>query len=158
MAGQIHIARSLTVVGGTIHEGPTKTHQIRRIALDDAGVNLLRDHWDYMRALSKRAESPLVVDPFILSYNANGGLNVGPDFITHRFASLTKRLGMSYRFHDLRHFSVSTLIAAGVDVRTVAERHGHAQATMTLNRYAHALPERDRVAAGILGQVLNSRR
>jgi integrase len=83
-------------------------------------------------------------------------LNVGPDLITHCFAALTKRLEMTYRFHDLRHFSVSTLIAAGIDVRTVAERLGHAQAPMTLNRYSHALPERDRVAAGILGQVLNS--
>jgi integrase len=56
-----------------------------------------------------------------------------------------------FRFHDLRHFSVTTLIAAGVDVRTVADRYGHARATMTLDRYAHALPERDRAAAGILG-------
>ncbi len=54
----------------------------------------------------------------------------------------------------LRHFSVTTLIAAGVDVRTVADRHGHANATMTLNRYAHALPERDREAAGVLGASL----
>ena len=60
-----------------------------------------------------------------------------------------------FRFHDLRHFSVTTLIAAGVDVRTVAERHGHARATMTLDRYAHALPERDREAAGVLGAALN---
>ena len=60
-----------------------------------------------------------------------------------------------YRFHDLRHFSVTTLIAAGVDVRTVAERHGHARATMTLDRYAHALPERDREAAKVLGAVLD---
>jgi hypothetical protein len=27
---------------------------------------------------------------------------------------------------------------------------------MTLNRYAHALPERDRVAAGILGEAFGS--
>jgi integrase len=59
-----------------------------------------------------------------------------------------------FRFHDLRHFSVTTLIAAGVDIRTVAERHGHAKATMTLDRYAHALPERDREAAGLLGAAL----
>ena len=59
-----------------------------------------------------------------------------------------------FRFHDLRHFSVTTLIAAGVDVRTVADRHGHANATMTLNRYAHALPERDREAARLLGAAL----
>ena len=156
VTGRLRIARSLTVVDGTVHEGPTKTHQVRDIALDQIGVGILRDRWDYMRDLAERAGSPLVKDPFVLSYNANGGLSVGPDTITHRFASLTKRLGTSYRFHDLRHFSVSTLIAAGVDVRTVAERHGHAQATMTLNRYAHALPERDRAAAGILGEVLGA--
>ena len=33
---------------------------------------------------------------------------------------------------------MTTLIAAGVDARTVAERHGHARATMTLDRYVHA--------------------
>jgi integrase len=42
VAGRVRIARSLTVVGRTVHEGPTKTHQIRDIALDDAGVSLLR--------------------------------------------------------------------------------------------------------------------
>ena len=156
VASRLRIARSLTVVDGAVHEGPTKTHQVRDIALDQIGVGVLRDRWAYMRDLSERAGSPLVEDPFVLSYNANGGLSVGPDTITHRFASLTKQLRISYRFHDLRHFSVSTLIAAGVDVRTVAERHGHAQATMTLNRYAHALPERDRAAAGILGEVLGA--
>ena len=50
---------------------------------------------------------------------------------------------------------MTTLIAAGVDVRTVAERHGHDRATMTLDRYAHALPERDRAAAAVLGEVLD---
>jgi integrase len=60
-----------------------------------------------------------------------------------------------FHFHELRHFSVTTLLAAGVNIRTVAERHGHAQATMTLNRYAHALPEQDRAAAGVLGKALS---
>jgi hypothetical protein len=43
------------------------------------------------------------------------------------------------------------LIAGGVDIRTVAERHGHARATMRLDRYLHTLPERDRVAADLWG-------
>ncbi|MGH9101998.1 MAG: hypothetical protein ACRDYD_03295 [Acidimicrobiales bacterium] len=42
-----------------------------------------------------------------------------------------------------------------MDIRTVSERHGHARATMTLDRYAHALPERDREAANVLGAVLD---
>jgi hypothetical protein len=59
-----------------------------------------------------------------------------------------------YRFHDLRHFSATTLVAAGVDIRTVAYRLGHAQPTLTLNLYAHALPERDRHAAAVLSGML----
>jgi integrase len=50
--------------------------------------------------------------------------------------------------------SVWPLLLFGVDVRTVADRHGHARATMTLDRYGHALPERDREAAGLLGAGL----
>jgi integrase len=154
--GRITIARSLTVVDGKAIEGDTKTHQVRTIALDDVGVAVLRDRWEFMVDLSKRADSPLVADPFVLSYQAHGGTPAGPDTISHRFATVAKATGIDCHLHSLRHFSVTTLIAAGMDIRTVAERHGHAQATMTLNRYAHALPERDRVAAGVLGKAISA--
>jgi integrase len=178
-AGTVRIARSLTVANGTQHTGPTKTHAARVLAVDPAAVAVLRHRWAEMEDLSERAESPLVADPYVMSYNANGATAVNPDTFTHRFGKLCetmeapvlKRLQKrdkkatradmapkdrwNYRFHDLRHFSVTMLISAGVDVRTVAERHGHARATMTLDRYAHALPERDRAAAAVLGAVLD---
>jgi integrase len=177
-AGRVVIARSMTVARGEHHIGPTKTHAAREIALDPIGVDVLRRWRNYMAELSRRAASPLADDPFVLSYNANGGLPAGPDTLTHGFGKLceamelpaleklrktrpkAKRTGLRpqdrwpFRFHDLRHFSVTTLIAAGVDIKTVADRHGHAKATMTLDRYAHALPERDREAAGLLGAAL----
>ena len=40
--------------------------------------------------------------------------------------------------HSLRHTNASLLIAQGVDVRTVASLLGHAQASTTLDIYAHA--------------------
>ena len=128
--------------------------------------------------LSARTSALMVPDPFVLSYQANGVASVNPDTLTHGFRTLCETMEQPalaklreknvlaertdlapgdrwpYRFHDLRHFSVTTLIAAGVDVRTVADRHGHADATMTLNRYVHALPERDREAACLLGSAL----
>ncbi|MHB1845325.1 MAG: tyrosine-type recombinase/integrase [Deltaproteobacteria bacterium] len=151
--GRLTIARALSVVDGITHEGPTKTHQRRDIALDEVGVTVLRDRWQFQVELSERAGSPLVTAPFVLSYQAHAGAPVSPDTISHRFAKVAKSVGVDCHLHSLRHFSVTTLIGAGVDIRTVAERHGHAQATMTLNRYAHALPERDRAAAGILGRA-----
>jgi integrase len=51
--------------------------------------------------------------------------------------------------------TITTLISDRVDVRPVAERHGHARATMTFDRYSHALPERDRDAASMLEAVLD---
>lgn len=152
---RVRIARSLTVAGGEQHTGPTKTHAVRDLALDPIAVGVLQRRWAYMVDLSECAESALVADPYVLSYNANGATAVDPGGLTHAFAGVCSTLGVHFRFHDLRHFSVTTLIAAGIDVRTVAERHGHAQATMTLNRYAHALPERDREAANVLGAVLD---
>lgn len=175
----VRISKSLTVANGEQHIGPTKTHAARDLALDPVCVKVLKVRWRYMTKLAEVAESPLVENPYVLSYNANGALPVNPDTLTHHFADLCKKLEepalarlrrttpkatraelvpakrFHFRFHDLRHFSVTTLIAAGVDVRTVADRHGHARATMTLDRYAHALPERDRAAAGILGKTLD---
>lgn len=154
VVGRMRIAKSLTLVAGIFHEGPTKTHQVRSVALDTGGIRILRERWEFMTALSLEAASPLVEDPYVLSDNANGAQPLSPHKLTDRFLRLAHRLKLYCRFHDLRHFSVTTLIAAGVDIRTVAERHGHSQATMTLNRYAHALPERDREAASILGRTL----
>ena len=58
------------------------------------------------------------------------------------------------RLHDLRHFAATQLLAAGVDVRTVAGRLGHANPTVTLNVYAAWLPERDMAAAEALGALV----
>ncbi|HEX9548078.1 MAG TPA: hypothetical protein VF942_12125, partial [Acidimicrobiales bacterium] len=53
-----------------------------------------------------------------------------------------------------RHFSASQLIGAGVDVRTVAGRLGHADATTTLRVYSAFLEQRDREAAAVLGALV----
>ena len=54
------------------------------------------------------------------------------------------------RLHDLRHYVATRLLAAGVDVRTVAGRLGHRNAATTLNVYSHFVPEADRQAADVL--------
>lgn len=177
-AGRVRIWKGLTVANGRQYIGDTKTHAARELALDPIAVELLRRRWEFMVAKCTEGESPLVADPYVLSFNLNGGFPVNPDTLTHRFERLcrkmerpaldelrrTKPKAMSgdlapadrwpFTFHELRHFSVTTLIAAGMDIKTVADRHGHSRATMTLDLYAHALPERDREAAGVLGQAL----
>jgi len=58
------------------------------------------------------------------------------------------------RVHDLRHFVATQLLTAGIDVRTVANRLGHARTSTTLDIYWAWVPARDREAARYLEEVL----
>jgi integrase len=161
LAGTVTIARSLTVTGSradqSLHIGPTKTRQQRRIALGERGVRVLSEHWDYMRTLAERVGAPLVSDPYVFArpYRVDGNDPCLPDTWTTKFAVLCKKAGVGhFRFHDLRHWNATQLIGAGHDIRTVSGRLGHAQTSMTLDRYAHALPVGDAAAAAGIGALL----
>jgi len=62
----------------------------------------------------------------------------------HALRRIVKALGIPpLRVHDLRHSYGSHLLANGVPVEIVAERLGHANATITLSVYRH-VPEHER--------------
>jgi len=57
------------------------------------------------------------------------------------FARLAKRAGApKVRPYDTRHSCASMLLRAGMSVRAVADRFGHKNPSMTLEKYAHCLP------------------
>ena len=58
------------------------------------------------------------------------------------------------RFHDLRHTSASLLLASGQSHKVVQERLGHANASITLNTYAHVGQTMQRDAADLFDQIL----
>lgn len=60
-----------------------------------------------------------------------------------------------WRLHDLRHWSATHAIASGADVRTVANRLGHADPSMTLRVYSHAVQAADEALAERLGDLLD---
>jgi integrase len=51
------------------------------------------------------------------------------------------------RFHDLRHTHATTLLARGHSIKAVSHRLGHASIDITLQTYAHVLPEDDKTLA-----------
>lgn len=58
--------------------------------------------------------------------------------------------GMDYGFHELRHFIAASLAASAVGVRTIADRLGHVDRSLTLRTYAHWLESADREAAEVV--------
>ena len=62
-----------------------------------------------------------------------------------------KRLGIQFRWHDLRHTYCSMLYTAGVDVKTAAYLLGHADVSVTMKIYTHLSEERQSEStAGLL--------
>jgi integrase len=147
-------ARSLTAIDGLASEGPAKTHQRRDIALDDALLALLAKRRADQEAYAAMVGTALGSDPFILSPVATGSSPFMPDTLTDYFKRTAKQLGIATHFHELRHFAATAAIGAGADVRTVAGRLGHADASVTLRVYAHALEARDRDLAELLSSTV----
>jgi integrase len=60
-----------------------------------------------------------------------------------RTAKLAKENGKPlYRFHDLRHTTISRSVASGADVKLAQAIAGHANPMITLKRYSHLLDQR----------------
>ncbi len=68
-----------------------------------------------------------------------------------------QQLPAGFRFHDCRHFYASFLIAGGADVKVVQARMRHANATLTLNTYAHLWPDSDDSTRALVGEAFAGR-
>jgi len=151
----LSITRSIaSVAGGTVVKD-TKTHASRRIALDDATVAVLDAQRRRLEERAAACELELDPDGYVFTESADGGDPLHPDTITKRFTRVRKHAGLDgVRLHDLRHLHATQLLAAGVPVRTVSGRLGHANAATTLNVYAHFLEASDREAADVIADLL----
>lgn len=153
--GYMHIRRTVKHADGPGWViGETKSHAQRRIALDAFSVSVLRRHLMASSRRAQEAEVDLDDDGFVFTFDPSGSQPMKPDSLGQAFGRLCAKEGVSgVSLHTLRHFSASVLVASGRDVRTVAGRLGHADATTTLRVYSHMIEGRDRDAAEFLGSL-----
>ncbi len=136
----------------------TKTHAARRIALDDETMSVLDVQRQRLEHRATVCDLEFDDQSYMFTSTADGADPLHPDTITNSFSRICKKLGLQgVRLHDLRHLHATQLLAAGVPVRTVSGRLGHANAATTLNVYAHFLEASDREAADVIGNLLGQR-
>ncbi len=155
-------ARVMTIRRSIVHTAKaglvvksTKTGHSRRVALDEAAIAVVLRQVGEVRA-AEAAGFSLVEDHYLFAREPTGGVPWHPDWPTHAFRKTCDDLGMTWHLHQLRHFTATQLISAGLDVRTVSGRLGHADPSVTLRVYSHVVESRDRDAAAIMGGLLTS--
>jgi Phage integrase family len=107
-----------------------------------------------------RRSSPSVgcPDAFVFSLDPDGTTPRRPESVTQRYRRMCKQIGVRTTIHKLRHYSATELILAGVDIRTVAGRLGHAGGgATTLRTYAAWVSEGDQRAAREIAARMPSR-
>lgn len=153
---RVQIRRSLTWVPGV---GPQfsepKTAGGRRVvSLPGSTLKALRAHRS-RQAAERLAAGPGWNESDLVFANHSGGPLEWRIVASRYFRPVLRAAGLrDIRPYDLRHTCASLLLAAGENVKVVSERLGHATATMTLDVYAHVLPDMQQRAAERLEKLL----
>jgi integrase len=146
-------AASITITESTVplrrgtETGKTKSGRTRTIAMPAFLVVELRQHRlamaERLLALGIKLSSSHTV------VAREDGSPINPHVLT---AWCRRTFG---KLHELRHSHASQLLDAGVNIKAVSSRLGHASAALTLSTYAHLLPGADQDAAQRIDDLLS---
>lgn len=153
--GSLTVRKSVSDLPGRVEVRTTKTGLIRRMALDVATIAVLDTQRELATLRCAAVGATLGPDAYVWSQGADYSVPLRPARIATQFTELRSQVGIGkMRFHDLRHFAATVMLAGGVDVRTAAGRLGHSRPTLTLQTYAHVMEVTDRRAADIVARSL----
>jgi integrase len=166
-AAKMHVVQQLLKPGPTPEFGPPKTGRPRTIALSAETVALLRAHRQQQRELMMAHRT--TYRDFGLVFTKEGhdlrqpteqiGQPLQANNLGQReYASIIKAAGVKpIKFHGLRHTCATLLLQARTPVHVVSERLGHSKVQMTLEIYAHVLPDMQQEAADTIGALLHGK-
>ena len=153
---QLTVNQAVTVVDGEEHIDTPKSRRSRRVIdLDADTVSLMQRHRTQQLELYLRLGVTATASDRVFTNEI--GDPIRPNSIGQAFARLVKETGVPrIRLHDLRHTHASHLLLAGVNVKVVSERLGHASVSFTLDTYAHVMPGQQAQAASAAAALLKA--
>ena len=139
---------------GLRFKGPKRKISIRDISLPDIVVDALREH--RRQELERRLALGLGrLPPNALVFANYDGTPLDPLTLTKQWAAFAQSIGLpEVTLHALRHTHVSQLVEAGVDIATISQRLGHANAAITLSIYTHLFRKDTNKAADAINSAL----
>jgi integrase len=145
--GAVSVAYELSVAD-------LKTDTARRtVDLDERTMAVLR-RWRKDQ-VEERLAAGLPRDNSSLVFARPDGSPIHPDYFSQCFDRIVARSDLPrIRPHDLRHTHATILLKAGVPVKVVSERLGHANPAFTMSVYQHVLPGMQADAAATFSVAL----
>jgi integrase len=159
----VDLDKSVLQVRGTLRRtregltfGTPKTAASRRqVVLSPTSVAALRRH--RARQNEEREAAGDLWQVLGLVFPNTLGRPMEPrDLLSDVYRPLLKRAGLPpVTFHVLRHTAATLLLAEGEHPKVVQELLGHAQVSITLDRYSHMTPRLMSNAAALMDRLLD---
>lgn len=134
----------------------TKANRPYAVTIAGPAVEALHSH--RARAAKTALEMGLGALSDLFVFSSDGGETPwAVHYVSHAWHTACIRAGISQpcRFHDVRHYAATRMLAASVPVRVVAERLGCTEANV-IRTYSHRVPtNEDRRAAEVLAEALS---
>lgn len=138
--------------GAPLVQEPKSKAASRTVRLPAPTVAALRAH------RKRQAERHLAASQWAeigLVFSTGAGKPINPRHVLRSFDAIVKRAGLTrISIHDLRHTHATLLLRDGVPVKVVQERLGHAQASITLDTYAHVIGDMQEKAVDAIDEAL----
>lgn len=149
---RLTVSRTAVWVARVYSSNPPKSGQSREITLGADTLTALRQQHTRVREDQMRAEQWTNEDRAFPNLR---GMVVRRDTLGGQFARDVRQTGVRpIRFHDLRHTHATLLLEAGVPIKTVSDRLGHANIGITADVYQHISGDMRRAAADVIDQLL----
>ena len=151
--GRIYVIQTRTIANDhVVISSPKTTAGKRHLAIDAGTVTALAN----LKNEQEAAAQVLGHWGTDLVAATLDGHAIHPKALLRLFQKTAKAAGLPViRLHDGRHTAATSALQAGVAIHIVKGRVGHANASTTLDVYAHFLPSADKLAADSAGSVLD---
>lgn len=144
--GFVAIKQTIQRVDGTLlvarpkTERSTRTIPVPSAVLNQLLLHMARQDVERQQRAEKWHQSGLV-------FTSNLGTPLEPRNLDRAWHAARQQADLNWvRLHDLRHACATFLLLSGASPRTVMQTLGHSQIGLTMNTYAHVLPEIERAA------------
>ena len=150
------IRQQLVESGQDLFFGEPKTKKgARVIALDSETVSLLRSH-RAAQAAERLSWGPAYSD-LDLIFCREDGSTLRPSQVSQRFVAMSQAAELPrIVLHALRRTHATHALAAGVPIKVVSDRLGHATSAFTADTYTRVLPEVDQQAADLVAKLVKN--
>lgn len=141
---------------GRVTKAPKTAAGLRTLPIAPELVEVLRTHRADQNA--RRLKAGEMWRDLDLVFPGAFGRPLDDSTIRARWSVICARAKVpTIRLHDIRHTTATLLLLAGVNVKVVSERLGHATVAITMAVYSHVLPGLQEDAAIRIGNILRGR-